>query len=263
TGEAQVWLMSGTSRIGRANIADAGRPTLIGPPWRIVGSRDFNRDGRTDILWHNSSTSAIQIWYMNGHNVNSRATVLGEGGNPALVGSPWSIVGANDMNGDGKSDIVWHNSSSGETQIWHVDGHRVLGRATVLGENGIAAAVGAPWSIVGTGDFSGDRKPDLLWHNSSSGESQVWKLDGYKVTGRATVLGENGTAIEVGLPWRITGTNDFDQSGSADILWHNGSTGHSQVWHMTANRVIGRATVDAVRDGGGSEVRLPWSIVSH
>jgi hypothetical protein len=46
TGESQVWHMSGSSRISRATIMDdARRPALIGPPWRIVGSRDFNNDG--------------------------------------------------------------------------------------------------------------------------------------------------------------------------------------------------------------------------
>jgi len=50
------------------------------------------------------------------------------------------------------TDLLWHNSSTGETQIWHMDGHRVSGRATVLGENGSAAFVGLPWSIVGTNE---------------------------------------------------------------------------------------------------------------
>jgi hypothetical protein len=47
-------------------------------------------------------------------------------------------------------EIIWHNSSTNETQIWFMDRHRLTGRATVLGEDGRPAFVGPPWSIVGT-----------------------------------------------------------------------------------------------------------------
>ncbi|MDP8960727.1 MAG: hypothetical protein M3N32_03795 [Actinomycetota bacterium] len=45
-------------------------------------------------------------------------------------------------------NIVWHNSQTNETQIWFMDGHRLTGRGTVLGEMGEPAFVGLPWSIV-------------------------------------------------------------------------------------------------------------------
>lgn len=83
-----------------------------------------------------------------------RATVIGEDGKPALVGPPFSIVGTGDFTGDGVTDIVWHNSDTGEVQLWFTKGGRVTGRATVLGEDGKAALVGLPFSIVGTGHYA-------------------------------------------------------------------------------------------------------------
>src|SRR5260370_562666 len=127
-----------------------------------------------DILWHNSSTNETQRWIMDAQKVTGRATVIEEDASLIFVGPPWSIVGISDFNGDGKADILWHNSSTSETQIWFMDGHKVTGRATVLGEGGSAAFVGAPWSIVGTSDFNGDGKADILWHNSSTNETQIW-----------------------------------------------------------------------------------------
>ena len=56
-------------------------------------------------------------------------------------------------------------------------------------------------------------------------------------------------------------SNDFNNDGRGDILWHNASTGESQIWFMSGSSRIGRATVDADRDGGGALVGLPWSIV--
>lgn len=79
-------------------LSETGAATFIGPPWSIAAVCDFNHDDTADILWHNSLTGGIELWYMNGaHGVQSvanRATVLGEDGNPTFIGPPWSIVGA-------------------------------------------------------------------------------------------------------------------------------------------------------------------------
>jgi len=262
-GESQVWSMTGAYRTGRATVTDGTRPLFIGAPWHIVGSRDFNGDRKSDVLWHNSSTGEIQLWFMEGARLAGRATVVGQDGRAIYIGPPWSIVGTSDMNGDRRSDILWHNSATGETQVWFMDGHKLAGRATVLGEDGNATFVGAPWRIAGTNDVNGDGKPDIVWHNGTSGETQLWFMNGHRLAGRATVVAENGGAIAVGLPWRIAGTNDFNQDGKADILWHNGSTGETQMWFMNGRSIVRRATVNAASDGGGAFVGLPWSIMNQ
>ena len=30
------------------------------------------------------------------------------------------------------------------------------------------------WKVVGTGDFNGDGKSDILWRNTSTGENAIW-----------------------------------------------------------------------------------------
>jgi FG-GAP-like repeat len=210
TGETQIWLMDGAKVTGRATVvAENGSPALIGPPWSIVGSADMNGDGHSDIVWHNAATGEIQIWFMDGYKLTSRATVLGESSQPAFIGPPWSIVAVNDMTGDGKADLIWHNASTGETQFWLMNGFKVTGRATVLAENGSPALVGLPWSIVAVNDMNGDGKADLIWHNAATGETQIWFLQGNRLTGRGSVLGENGAVAHVGPPWSIVGSGLF------------------------------------------------------
>jgi hypothetical protein len=264
TGESKIWFMGGSSRLGSATVLDeSGSPLLVGLPWSIVGSNDMDQDGRPDVVWHNAATGHTQLWLMNGARVRARATVVDEAGTAARVGLPWRIVGTNDMNGDRSTDLMWHNDATQETQVWLMRGAGIAGRATVQGENGAPLLVGLPWSIVATNDMDRDGKPDIVWHNASTGETQVWLMNGTRVARRATVRGENGAPVLVGPPWRIAGSNDFDQNGDGDLLWHNGSTGESQIWFMNGTAIVRRATVDAPLDGGGALVGLPWRITNH
>ena len=41
-------------------------PALPNPAYAIVGTGDFNGDGKPDILWRNTTTGANAVWYMNG-----------------------------------------------------------------------------------------------------------------------------------------------------------------------------------------------------
>jgi hypothetical protein len=36
----------------------------IAPPWQVVATADYNADGYTDIIWHNSQTGQVQLWLM-------------------------------------------------------------------------------------------------------------------------------------------------------------------------------------------------------
>src|SRR6266571_2046383 len=53
---------------------------------RIIG-RDFNGDGKSDILWRNNTSGQNAIWLMNGTTVSSNAAI------PTVTDLNWSIVG--------------------------------------------------------------------------------------------------------------------------------------------------------------------------
>ena len=257
----QLWIMEGGRVAGRvAVVAENGTPEHSRPPWSIAATGVASGNRNPGIVWHNGATGEVQWWWMDGHRVKGRATVLGEDGNAVHIGPPWSIVASSDFNLDGCADIVWHNSANGEVQLWLMDSHRVRSRATVLGEDGNAVHIGPPWRIVASNDFNLDGVADIVWHNSASGEVQLWLMDGHKVRSRATVLGEDGNAVHVGPPWRIVASSDFDLDDCADILWHNSATGEVQLWFMDGHRVRSRATVLG-EDGNAVHIGLPWSIM--
>jgi hypothetical protein len=55
--------------------------------WTPAGTGDFNGDGKSDILWHDSSGD-IAIWYMNG-------TAIGSGSGLGTMPTSWTIQGTN------------------------------------------------------------------------------------------------------------------------------------------------------------------------
>ncbi len=56
-----IWELSGSNVVTNASL---GNP---GPSWHIVGTGDFNKDGKSDILWQNDSGQAA-IWLIERHH---------------------------------------------------------------------------------------------------------------------------------------------------------------------------------------------------
>src|SRR5439155_1389283 len=83
----------------------------------------------------------------------------------AFLGATMVSGGPNrsDFNGDGKADILWQNSSTGQRVIWLMNG--TTHQSTVnLG------TVPTSWSIAGSSDFNGDAKADILWQHTPTGQ---------------------------------------------------------------------------------------------
>jgi hypothetical protein len=211
THEIEVWSLYGMKVATRRKIVYAnGQAAVIGPPWSIVGTGDFNGDGKTDILWHNAQTGHIQVWLLDGTRVAGRPEITYENGQVAAIGPPWRIVGAGDFNGNGTSDIVWHNDETGHIQVWLLDNTRVTGRPEIVDESGQVIPI-TSWSIIGIGDFNGDGKSDILWHdkNPNSPRVQAWWLNGTKIANRPMMRDERDQEIGAPASWSLAGSGLF------------------------------------------------------
>jgi hypothetical protein len=106
------------------------------------------------------------------------ATMVGGGG-----------ANRSDFNGDGKPDILWQNTVTGQRVVWIMNG-------TVFQSSVSLGTVATSWSIAGSNDFNGDGKSDILWQNTSTGQRLVWLMNG-------TVLQSSVSLGTVATSWSI------------------------------------------------------------
>lgn len=160
TGAVSGWLMNGLTRLTSGPIASAAGLTTL-------GMGDFDGDGKQDLLWRNAANRVV-VWKMNGLVVASSQQVA----NSTSVSSSWAVAGTPDLDGDGRSDVLWRNTSSGVVSAWLMNGASRVGGGTVT------STVSNAWKIIGTSDLNGDGRDDLLWRKVSNGDVYGWLMNG-------------------------------------------------------------------------------------
>jgi FG-GAP-like repeat len=239
SGNVVIWLMNVTS--GNTQVLSAADYGIINNSWQIVGQRDFNGDGKADLLWSNTNGDTA-IWLMNGSAVASTPDL-------GIVGNGWSIVGTGDFNGDGFGDILWRNTN-GDTSVWLMTGTPTT--VSVLSATDLGV-VPTSWHIVGTGDFNGNGKSDILWHNDN-GDTSIWLMT---TTGTQVQVASTADLGVVPTSWSVALTGDFNGNGMSDILWRN-SNGDTSIWFMNGTTVssvsgLGVVPTSWVAQGAGAD----------
>jgi hypothetical protein len=126
------------------------------------------------------------------------------------------LAQTDDFNGDGTSDLIWQNTSTGALTEWQFANGAHTGTVS-LGSR-------PAYQIVGTGDFNGDGTTDLLFMNPSTGDVMDWLMTNGQ-QGRSAIALPNmsGSQATVGY---------FRGGGVSAIIWQNTSTGAITEWIM-------------------------------
>ena len=131
-GAVYVWEMDGLTRAAGDFVG-----TAVGTSWQVKTTGDFNGDGKSDILFQSTINGACYVWEMDG----LKPLAGGPDFVGAAVGTAWQVKGAIDVNGDGKSDILFQNAIDGACYVWEMDGLKQVGGDFV------GRAVGTDWHV--------------------------------------------------------------------------------------------------------------------
>ena len=224
----QVWSMQWTNRLG----AVVSLPSF-GGTWRVVGAADIDRDGRVDFFLESNPESSTNVHYLGYRTAQGAIVPL----SPSVQGDPaWHIVGAGDFHRETQSglsyrdtqpDLLWQRDD-GTLAVWWMDGPRNYANA-LLNPN----RPGTGWRVVGTGDFDGDGKTDIVFQHTNW-QVAFWLMDGKNL--RKAVL------LRVwSRGWRVVGTGDFDGDKSLDLLLQNGS--NVGYWKMNGTNYVSAALI--------------------
>lgn len=183
---------------------------------------------------------------------------------------PITSIPRDDVNADGKTDLLWSNRTSGLFVHWLMNGNAIAASKGFAISN-IFTAIGsgdfdgnghtdivwttstgdlylwlgtgtgytskflyhlaAGWKLVGTADVNGDGKSDLLWNNQAKGTFVHWVMNGNVITSSA--------AFAIGSSFSGIGVGDFDGNGHADVLWMDGN-GNVYMWLGTGTAYVNK-----------------------
>jgi hypothetical protein len=136
----------------------------------------------------------------------------------------------NDFIGNGVSDVLYYNHTTGDVGYDRMNG-------SLVGWKDIGPSSTA-YNVVGVGDFNDDGTEDVLFRNTTTGDTGFYAMsDGGEPSGTAATEGNNAAGkstgwVDIGLAstaYSVVGTGLFEvgdgQNNTSDILFRNNATG--------------------------------------
>ncbi len=214
----------GSSTIDVILLGPAGptRHALPATIARVHTTGDFNGDGKVDLVTRDPWTGAVEIVELNGL-ATPRVEPYAFATPGGAAWSYYKVAGAGDFDGDGKADLLWQSRAYGAVAVSLTADHgwgygsttHVVSTSAIDPYDGQDLPLHGAWSVVlGTGDFDGDHRDDVLFRCTDL-KVCVARMAG----GSIPIIGRLATLTAATA---VFGIGDYDLDGRADVAFHSG-----------------------------------------
>ncbi len=215
----------------------------------VVGSADFDRDGKLDLLIINNSTKKLSILNLvgsDGSTYESTKALKGANGTTDFAISATHVVaGTVDYDFDGDPDIlIWNASAGNDLRILKFQGLQYLGEETLVDSSGNPASPGAEYLMVGLYEFPSENRWRIFWqakttHPTAGIAGNIYR---WSLTGRQKLPGEAESGImrnvinpmipinlKASAPWVVAGVRKYPGDASISMILQNPTVQSSTV----------------------------------
>lgn len=136
----------------------------------------------------------------------------------------------NDVNGDGRSDLLWIDTVRYQLTHWNMDAAKVVESSSWRLDWPINSG---NMQLLAVGRTTGGPGVDLVW--STSGGLQMW-MNG----GTSWLIGYPTPHVIRAYPagWNYAGTGDIDGDGKFDLLWRDAANTRLVYWIMDGKTLV-------------------------
>lgn len=220
------------------NIEDAGTPPDSGTHSYSYGYRETTTTGfYTVMAYRLGNSSQFSINYFGNPSVNyadtGRPTGSATADNARSLNLSMPLVAQfrntivpfvgstrNDVNADGRSDLIWHQAQQGLLNVWFMNGTTI--------SSSFAQAISPLCTPRAIGDLNGDGRADVVWVCSDSGV-YLWQSTGSSFTQLFIGGFSNG--------WELVAAKDANGDGRDDLIWYNANGGLLNTWLMNGTTI--------------------------
>ncbi len=207
--------------------------------WTLVGTGDFQGNGKSELIWHRASDGLTELQFQNG----VAPTALSMPTNNSF-GATWNIAAIGDFDDSGRSSLLWRRQSDGLAEIQFLNGSQGIGGGVITNN-----PFDLSWNIVATGDLNGDSKSDLVWQRASDGTTEIQFLNGAQAIGGGEILNNS-----FGRDWQIVASGDFSGNGQTDLVWRRPTDGTTEIQFLNGTQVTSGGAI--VNNAFGSNWRI-------